>query len=69
MLIYDFSIVILNIVKNLKTSTVCIQILRDAQNDTEFSNFNVSCPWSSCPYEPNNIHSTYADASKPYEYA
>ena len=44
MLIYDFSIVILNIVKNLKTSTVCIQILRDAQNDTKFSNFNVSFP-------------------------
>ena len=33
MLIYDFSIVILNIVKNLKTSTLCFKILRFAQND------------------------------------
>ena len=55
MLIYDFSIVILNIVKNLKTSTVCIQILRDAQNDTEFSNFSVSFPWSSYPCGSDSI--------------
>ena len=39
MLIYDFSIVILNIVKN----------------DTEFSNFNVSFPLSSYPYGSDSI--------------
>ena len=31
---FSYHIVILNVVKNLKSVSLCIQILRDAQDDT-----------------------------------
>ena len=33
-MIFSYHIVILNVVKNLKSVSLCIQILRDAQDDT-----------------------------------
>ena len=36
--------VILNVVKNLETQSGCIQILRDAQNDTLIGSFYFDTP-------------------------